>query len=218
MLRSTLKKTAAFALVAVVAFAMATPARAVLVTYSTYGSWTATPTGTTVAADTINGVTITFNGVTNNDLVGAGSPSFDSFGTFTVTGGSSTPKSVAGLTFTLYIVQTSPTAVAPGYVAFTSTTAGTIATNNSSANVQFAAPLTETLVVPGPVGGSVTYDILNNGLVHLSPPGAGGAAGNPQNIAGEVLASVPEPTTIVSALSGLVIFACVARFRRRRAS
>ena len=217
MLHFGLKKVAAFALVAVVVLTMTAPAKAVLVSYSTYGSWTGTATGTTPAADTINGVTITFNGVTNNDMVGPGSPSFDSFGTFTVTGGSATPKSVAGLTFTLYVLESSPTPAAPGYVVFTGTTAGSIGTGNSSATIQFAAPLTETLLAASPAGGSVTYDILNNGLIHLSPPGSGGAAGNPQNIPGEVVATIPEPTTIISAVSGLIVLAGVARFRRRAA-
>lgn len=222
MLCSTLKKAAAFALVAMVAFTMTVPARAVTVTYTTTGAWSppaAVAPGTSPASITVNGVTLTFTGLTNTVI--ASPATFGSFGQFTTSGGSAVPASLAGTNFTLYITTSVP--AGPGLATFVDTVTGTIAIQNSQAYVQFQSPLSMTVVVPPPVGGSVTYTILNAdqglpGTVNLNPPGAGGVTSSPSTINGEIQASLPEPTTIVSALTGGIVLACIARFRRLRAA
>jgi hypothetical protein len=219
-LYSTLKKAAAIALVAVVSFTMATPARAVLVTYTTTGAWNPTassPPGTSNPSITVSGVTLTFQGLTSTDI--ANPASFDSFGSFTTSGGAS-PVNLAGTLFTLYITTNVPSG--PGLATFVDTVTGTIEIQSSSAYIQFQSPLSVTVVVPPPVGGTVTYTILNGdrsltGAINLNAPKAGGATSNPATINGEIVVAIPEPTTIISALSGVIVLAGMARFRRRRA-
>jgi hypothetical protein len=222
MLYSTLKKAAAIALVAVVAVTMATPAQATLVTYTTTGAWSppaAVSPGSSPASIIVNGVTLTFTGLTNTVI--ASPATFGSFGSFTTSGGSANSVSLAGTSFTLYITTTVPSG--PGLATFIDTVTGTIAFQSGTPYVQFQSPLSVTVVVPPPVGGTVTYTVLNadqgiSGAVNLNPPGAGGATGSPSTINGEIVAAaIPEPTTIISALSGVIVLAGMARFRRRRA-
>jgi hypothetical protein len=227
MLSGFLKKIAVLSLIATAAtLAAPTTAKAVVVTYSTTGQFDINPPaypGTDPAAVTVGTTTVTFNGVTRTvDTDETGSNS--GFGSFVVSGGTSVDQALAGHTFNLFITQVTP----PGanHATFTSLLSGTVRINNSKAYVEFQNPLSQTVVAAD--GTNTTYLILNSdkilggspvpGTVALNAPQTGGLAGNPSTINGFVTAVVPEPTTMASAVIGLVLFAGAARFRSRKSA
>jgi len=182
-------------------------ARADLVTYATTGTFGSSGTSTYSQ----NGVSIVYN---NGFGVGVNvSPiSLVSFGTFNTSLTTAPDLTPVSDTFTLKIFQTAPTS---GNATFVGSLTGTLSTNASTAFVQFAAPLSQTI-------GAELYSILsadNNtpGRVNLSSPKANAGI---STIAGQITApaAVPEPSTMALAASGALTLAGMGYRRSRRST
>lgn len=222
MLLSGFKKTSVFALVALAVAAMATDARAMLVTYETTGAFDGSPAypGLATTSTTINGITIAFTGITSNTV---NTNTTGGFGSFVTSGNVANLASIAGHFFTLFITQTAPPGLNHG--SYVGTLVGQIKVQQSQAYVEFS-PTSQSITTASGVTSS--YKVLNadevngqgvpkEGSVSLNAPAAGGGDGAASTINGFISTSVPEPATIASAVAGLILLAGVARFRRRAA-
>jgi hypothetical protein len=224
-MKSRILSLMAVALVAgLVTAGAATPAHAIPVSYITSGTFDSGLLAGTPTYSNAAGVNITFNG-TSNGPIDVPPPSSVTFGTFDSS--ASTNTSFAGVSsgFTLNIFQTSP--VVGGPLVFVGTLQGQLKVSNSQAFVQFAAPLSQKLVLTDPVSGNIfttIYSIVSAdgpipgtpgplGRVNISPKNANAGI---SSIAGSINASVvPEPSTLLSA--GLAVPALVLLYRRKKA-
>jgi hypothetical protein len=185
-----------------------TAARADTVTYITSGVFDSGDTaGTGQYTDTAHGVTISFlsSGTQVADTTfGPTLATFGSFDTSLTTGTTNSP--ILGH-FTLSIFQIGP--VAGGPIDFVGAMSGVVRVSSSSAYIEFAAPLTQTI-------GDVFYQIVSAdsshaGRVNLSPPTLNNGL---STIAGRV-GSVPEPSALV--LMGIGAPALLAiRYRKKQ--
>lgn len=172
----------------------AAPAHAVLVTYSTVGTFTGGDApGTSAYVDAANGIVITFNGVVS-DEVNAPPTTGATYGQFDTSG--TTAPTLTGVSsgFTLDIFQTTPEA---GSTSFLGTLQGTLAIDSSQAFVLFTG-LTQSI-------GDVIYRIIeaDNGVLgraNISPPTTNNGL---SSVEGEISIGVtpviPEPSTMLMA-------------------
>jgi hypothetical protein len=185
------------------------PIAAQTVTFSTAGAFSGACTGTTCA---FGGFTLTFTPVGSNSFLNGSLVDLGSFNTQCVT---CTPGSLqsfpAGVTFTLTVNQTSPSA---GSGTFAGTVSGSLAFNPSfSSLIWTPAPSSLTLGLAGLTG---TYAIIldNTGNFNIAPP-TGDA--NPNETVVKALVTtgtVPEPSTIALMATGMVGLIPVIRRRR----
>lgn len=209
MMSSLFRRSSVLAALAV-GLAMASPAKAVLVTYSTtgvFGSSGNTTPGTNVFTSG-DGLTITYDNVVNATV---DTPSIAHFGVFVIAGGTTSTLSDS---FTLTINQTVPTPT--GSVVFPATLTGTLTVDQSQAYIQFTSPLSQTVFSTPPV----TYIITNadGGTPgRLNLPNS--ASGDPATAAinGQVN-SIPEPATMIMALTALPALGLVRKLRKREAT
>lgn len=186
----------------------AAPAHAVLVTYSTVGTFTGGDApGTSAYVDAANGIVITFNGVVS-DSVNAPPTSGATFGQFDTTGTTAPTLTGVNSGFTLDIFQTTPEA---GATSFLGTLQGTLALDSSTAFVLFTG-LSQSI-------GNVLYKIIESdngvaGRANISPPTTNNGL---SSVEGEISISeppvVPEPSTML--LAGLAAPALLL-FRLRK--
>jgi len=183
-------------------------------TFTTIGTFTGgTTSGTGTYTDDAGAVVVTYSAPTVNSV---DAETQASFGTFTTSSTTATTAFTipAGVTFTLEIDQTAPTAEPPLF--FTGTLSGSLRGGadggSSTAFVQFNGPLRQFTA-----SGNRDYEIVSSdngtpGRVNLSAPGAGNPPGT-TTINGFV--SVPEPTSLVLMGLGAPMLLGLARLRRK---
>jgi hypothetical protein len=196
--------------------ALVSSASAQTINFTTTGFFTgggATPctvstVGATSTCSYANGSALAFAGAPVQQVVGSGTANF---GAFTTTG--SALQSYAGNSFTLQIMQTTPT---PGSFNVLGTISGTIsATAAGGTGGLVWTPSTTNFNIDG-----VNYRIFvdNVGGVNIEPPKAGGVTSDLQTIRGSVAATtVPEPSTYVLMSAGLAGLFFASKRRRRAA-
>jgi len=214
----SLKSAMAMAVVAGMAvLGGASPARAVLVTYTTVGTFTGgDTTGTAVYTDAASGVRIAFLGV-ESDTVDA--PSQASFGQFDTNGTTSTSLAGVSATFQLDIFQSEPEVGGPA--TFVGSLNGTLSSNGSTAFVQFTGPLSQ--VITGSTT-ETTYTIVEADRDPTGTPVEGRANINPpstqaglSSVEGFITTTggpnpVPEPSTLLmGALAAPAVLICLRR-------
>jgi hypothetical protein len=187
------------------------PIAAQTVTFSTAGAFSGACTGATCA---FGGFTLTFTPVGSNTFTNGSLVDLGSFNTQCVT---CTPGSMqsfpAGVTFTLTVNQTSPSA---GSGAFAGTVSGSLAFNPSfSSLIWTPSPSSLTLGLAGLTG---TYAIVldNTGNFNIAPPTTD-ANPNPTVVKALITTptTVPEPSTVALTATGLL--GLIPVIRRRRA-
>jgi hypothetical protein len=213
----TLRKAAAFALLAAVAAMLApTKARATSVSYFTSGSFTApvgstetvTPASTSVTLTSGNS-SLTFNfaaaPTTPYSVSTAGTAL--SFGTFTETSTSTTADNFSG-SFTLTIHQTEPNS---GTQAFpVSTLTGNVSSVNGSVIVSFGGLSGETVTIPGTATAPpISYTAMTQSI--------GGSPSTSQPFYGTVTV-VPEPASLAMCGTSLLAVTGLALRRRMKAA
>lgn len=186
------------------------PIAAQTVTFSTTGAFSGACTGATCA---FGGFTLSFTPVGSNTFTNGSLVDLGSFNTQCVT---CTPGSLqsfpAGVTFTLTINQTSPSA---GSGAFAGAVSGSLAFNPSfSSLIWTPLPTSLTLGLAGLTG---TYAIVldNTGSFNIAPPTTD-ANPNPTVVKALITTgTVPEPSTIALMATGML--GLIPVIRRRRA-
>jgi len=184
-------------------------AAAQTVTFSTSGAFSGACTGTSCA---FGGFTLTFAPVGSNSFFSGSLVDLGSFATQCVT---CTPGATvnfpSGVTFTLTVNQTSPSA---GTGSFSGSVSGTLAFDPSfSSLVWTPLPSSLTLGTPGLTG---TYAIVldNTGNFNIAPP-TSDANPNPSVVKAFVTTTTtPEPSTVALMATGM--FGLVPAIRRRR--
>lgn len=130
------------------------------------------------------------------------------FGSFVMLGGSLSGQSFAGVTFSLYLAQTAPTAG-------NGTVFGTVSGNVIVQGGQLAWTPTAPIFSVGTVNYSLDVDAATQ-AIRINPPGAAGNPGDVQTIRGTI-STVPEPSTYALMTVGLGVLAMAVRSSRRRA-
>jgi hypothetical protein len=185
------------------------PIAAQTVTFSTTGAFSGACTGVSCA---FGGFTLSFTPVGSNSFLNGSLVDLGSFTTQCVTCTPGSLQSIpAGVTFTLTINQSSPSA---GTGAFAGTVSGSLAFNPSfSSLIWTPSPSSLTLGLAGLTG---TYAIVldNTGNFNIEAPTTGL---NPNQTVVKALittGTVPEPSTIALMATGMVGLIPVIRRRR----
>ena len=205
---ATRLSAAAFAATAL----FATPASAQLISFTTTGFFTGgggTPCTTAVVGSTAtcsyaNGSLVQYNNSTTQNVVGAGTANFGSFQT-----AGTTLQSYVGNSFTMQILQTSPTAGTSSDIVGLITGSFSATAQGGSGGLVWT-PSTTAFAV-----GEVSYRLFvdNTGGINIEPPLAGGYLSDMQTVRGNV-SVVPEPSTYLLMASGLAGVMVMARRRR----
>jgi len=219
----SLKSAMAMAVVAGMAvLGGASPARAVLVTYTTVGTFTGgDTTGTAVYTDAASGVRIAFLGV-ESDTVDA--PSQASFGQFDTNGTTSTSLAGVSATFQLDIFQSEPEVGGPA--TFVGSLNGTLSSNGSTAFVLFGTPgnpatLSQIIAASGT---TTTYTIVEAdrdaagnqvaGRANINPPSTQAGLSSVEGVISTTgtPAPIPEPSTLLmGALAAPAVLLCLRK-------
>jgi hypothetical protein len=196
-------------------FALALPASAQLIQFTTTGfftgvgatSCTAAIVGSTATCAYANGSLLQYNFGVQQNVVDAGNANFGSFQT-----SGTTLQSYVGNSFTLQVQQTSPTAgTSPNIVG--QMTGSFSASELGGSGGLVWTPSSNTFSVD-----AVNYRLFvdNTGGINIEPPRPAGLLGDMQTIRGNV-SVVPEPSTYVLVASGLAGLGMMARRRRNNA-
>ena len=195
---------------ALATIALGTPVRAQVITFVTTGQFTGGAVGCSDAAAAvvvtcgIGTSFILFNGVVSANF----SPSNVIFGFFQTAGGVSS-EVFAGITFTMYINQTLPSASAGAGQAVTSSLNGNLSFLNSTINSFSPNPAAFDLGT----GQTVRYTVLETPI--LRPATSGGISQINGTVAiNAPVAVVPEPSTYAMLVAGLAAMGVASRRRR----
>jgi len=215
-LLGTLRSKCLGTLLAALTVSALVPSRGVaqIVMFSTAGTFSG-GTGTTICSATqctSDGFTLSFTGSGPANYL---SPTLVDLGDFMTafapSGGTAGLTAFTGVNFVLTITQTAP---AGGMSTFTDGISGTLAYNPSSSSLVWSPTVQTTTIGP------VTYKLVldNTGNFNINAPTIeAGRNPNSTSLKANITAStVPEPTTAMLLLPGLVGIGVVAGLRRRR--